>query len=487
MTPSRSLFILSNRAPFALSETADGYKVGHAAGGLASALAPMLETGNVEWFAVANSEVERRAAASGGVHPNVHYLVVPEDVHSRYYDDISNATLWFVHHGIYDRAGGRPFDAAWHHAWDAYRDVNRGMAEAVARAAPASSVVLVQDYHLALVGAFLARSRPDLTLVHFSHTPFAAPDELAVLPRSVCRELLQAMTAYRACGFHSLAWADAYCASAKRIIGESPRVFTAPLGPDVDSLRTVTESSTCLAYDEALDTAVHGRRLILRVDRLDPAKNLVRGFRAFDELLEVDARWREQVVFLALATPSRQDTREYNAYRAEVEAEAARINKRWGVDGWAPVVLIIGDSLERSMAALKRYDLLLVNSVRDGLNLVAKEGPLVNQRDGVLVLSMETGAWETMSNGALGIDPLDVFDTRVALQRGLDMGERERAARAAMCRHGATLFTPRSWLDAQLDAAGLVLDEAATGWRPVAVAPSAARDDAGIPVYGGAR
>ena len=446
--------VLSNRSPHSVTEVNGAFRLGPGVGGLASALAPLASEPGVVWVSAASSRAERSAAAGRLFDDVVHFLDIDEEVYHRYYDEVANSTLWFVHHGMYDRVAGRAFDAEWHRSWDCYRAVNSHFAQATARSAPPGSLVLVQDYHLALVGRELRRDRPDLAVCHFSHTPFGSPSDLEVLPLPVARELLEAMASYDLCGFHCTAWEEAYLASSHDLIDQSSRTLVAPLGPDANSLASVVERSACRAYGEALDTLVGDRRLILRVDRLEPAKNLIRGFQAFDELLQTEPRWREHVVFLALVTPSRETSAEYTAYRRAVELAVTTINDRWSTSSWTPIVLTIGDNLDRSFAALERYDVLLVNSVRDGLNLVAKEGPLLNRREGVLVLSRNTGAWEGMGNGALGVNPFDVFETRQALARALDMSRGERAARAAMNRNGAALFDWSSWLAEHFRALG---------------------------------
>ena len=456
---AQQVTVLSNRGPYSVTEVDGELRLGAGVGGLASALAPLASKPGVTWVSAANSAAEERAATERRFDDVVHFVKIDSDLYHRYYDDIANSTLWFVHHGMYDRVGGRAFDADWHRSWDSYRAVNKLFAKTAARSAPAGSLVLVQDYHLALVGPTLRRDRPDLTICHFSHTPFGSPSDFEVLPSAVARELLEAMACYDLCGFHCVAWEDAYLASSLDMIGECSKTLVAPLGPDADALMSRVEGSGCRAYGEALDTLVADRKLIVRVDRLEPAKNLVRGFQAFDELLASEPRWREQVVFVALVNPSRETSAEYASYRRAVEQVVAEINGRWATASWTPVVLTIGNSLDRSFAALERYDVLLVNSVRDGLNLVAKEGPLLNRRDGVLVLSRNTGAWESMSNGALEVNPFDVFQTRLALARALDMGQRERGARAAMNRLGASLFDWSSWLAEHFRALGSVRED----------------------------
>lgn len=456
LVSAQQVLVLSNRSPYSVTEEHGRLVLAPGIGGLAAALAPLASARGVRWVSAANSDAERKAATERSCDDTLHFLEIDEETYHRYYDDIANSTLWFVHHGMYDRVAGRAFDVEWHQAWDCYRAVNKLFARAAARSAPAGAVVLVQDYHLALVGALLRRDRPDLAICHFSHTPFASPTDLEVLPMAVARELLEAMSHYDLCGFHCATWEEAFRSSSMRLIGECPKTLVAPLGPDGASLASRVESSACRAYGEALETLAAGRKLIVRVDRLEPAKNHLRGFQAFDELLHSEPRWREQVVFLALANPSRQASAEYATYRREVERMVAEINARWATPGWTPIVLTIGDNADRSLAALGRYDVLLVNPIRDGLNLVAKEGPLLNYRDGVLVLSKNAGAWECMSNGALTVNPFDVFESRLALARALDMSRRERVARAAMARHGAGLFDWSSWLAEHYRALGVV-------------------------------
>jgi trehalose 6-phosphate synthase len=186
---------------------------------------------------------------------------------------------------------------------------------------------------------------------------------------------------------------------------------------------------------------------------MELSKNLLRGFWAFEELLEQQPHRRGRVVFLALAYLSRQGLAEYLGYQNEVEATVARINERFATPGWTPIVLLVDDDYPRSLAALSRYDVLLVNPVRDGLNLVAKEGPLVNTVDGVLALSREAGAFDELAPGCLEVNPFDVSGTASALARALDMDDAERASLAKTLRELIVTRPPQRWLLDQLAAA----------------------------------
>lgn len=194
--------------------------------------------------------------------------------------------------------------------------------------------------------------------------------------------------------------------------------------------------------------------MILRVDRIELSKNIVRGLFAFEELLDSRPRWRDRVVMMALAYPSRESLADYLAYRSEVEHTVERINERFGNDTWTPIVLDVADNRQRSVAAYLRYDVLLVNPLRDGLNLVAKEGPLLNGNDGTLVLSREAGAYDELKEAVIAINPFDVSETAAALDVALTLDRDERAQRSRALKKLVVSRTARDWMDDQLREAG---------------------------------
>jgi trehalose 6-phosphate synthase len=455
------LVVASNRGPLTFALDGEGRPVpAGSGGGLAATLHPLLAGSGATWVATAMGEADRRALAEGLMAEEGLRIVALEPDDERYrmaYDVVSNATLWYCHHHLWDLPRRPRLDRRWREAWGAYRDLNREFADAVADVAARGARVLVQDYHLSLVGSMLAASRPDLRTVHFSHTPFADPGMLRALPTFAAGELLAGMAGFGACGFHTARWeasfrgafADAALAAAAAT-DAPPATFVAPLGPHPDALAQEAAAPAVAAARDRLAERLGGRKLVVRVDRVELSKNLLRGLWAFEELLETRPEWRGEVTLLALAYPSRQGLADYLAYRSEVEHTTARINETWGGGGWTPVVSDVADDRDRSMAALTLYDVLLVNPVRDGMNLVAKEGPLINRADGVLVLSREAGAFDELADAAVGINPFDVSATSAALAEALSMDRTERADRAARLRRAVLAQTAADWLDQQL-------------------------------------
>ncbi len=447
------LVVASYRGPASFAAEPDGTLVARpAAGGLAPSLLNALEGTSATWVAVAMSRADRRAAAEGataGVAGGTRLKLVELDpeVQAAAYSAIANGTLWFLHHGLFDRVRRPVCDRAWHAAWDCYRQLNQVVAEAVAAEAGDGATVVVNDYHLALVGRFLAEWRPDLRTVHFHHTPFCEPEELRVLPGAVAGELISGLSSFGACGFHTDRWAARLSACAAAAGVGLPPTFSAPLGPDAAALRAVAETVGCAGRRAALLERLDGRSLVLRSDRVEMAKNLVRGFLAYEELLEMRPRLRGRVTFLARTYPSREDVPGYLAYRREVEAVAARVNERFGTADHLPVELEVADDFLSSVAALCCYDVLLVNPLRDGMNLVAKEGPVVNRRQGVVALSREAGAFEELGAEAVAVEPFDVSGTATQLERALQMPARERARRHEALARIAGSRPPRRWLD----------------------------------------
>ena len=452
------LVVVSNRGPFTLVSGPGGaLEFRPAAGGMAPRLSgalaedPMISGGGALWVAAARTEADRLHASGGAVTTGqdslkLRMVAVTAEIGRAASEVIANGTLWFLHHGLFDHARRPRFDRVWHEAWEGYCQFNEAFADTIAEEAASGATVVVNDYHLALVGKYLAKRRPDLATAFFSHTSFCPPEDLAMMPDGPRLDLMESMSRFGACGFHTARWRDAFVRCASDAGVEAPATFVAPLGADPARLDEVAASEACRSRLERLEEELDGRTLLLRSDRVELSKNLIRGFLAFDELLEDSPQWRGRLVFLARVYSSRESLPEYLAYRTEVEHVVARVNERWGARGYTPVVLDLEDDFAATVAALRRYDMLLVNPIRDGLNLVAMEGPAVNERDGVLVLSREAGAYDDLADVAVGINPFDVTGTAAAMASGLSMSDAERRVRAAELRRRARSRIPAHWL-----------------------------------------
>ena len=453
------MMLVTHRGPFSFSVRGDGeFEAKRGAGGIVSALLPLVDSGvaagheRAAWIA-ATIDDDDRAALEAGVATvpglDLHLLALDPAQHRLHYDIVSNATLWFLHHGLFDLPRHPRFDDNFRTAWESYVAVNEQFAAAVIETAGSGETVLVHDYQLALVPGLVRAARPDVAMLHFTHTPFCGPNSVRVLPTDIGIALCRSMASVPA-GFHTTRWAQAYEASARAVLGmEAPvrRPFASPLGPDPDALVEDSAAAAASGYTAELAELVGDRKLIVRSDRIDPAKNIVRGFAAYDELLASHAEWLDRVVFLARLTPSRESLDEYVAYRHEVEQAAAHVNDRWARGDWLPVIVDTRDDYERSVAAFARYDVLLVNPLKDGLNLVAKEGPLVNERDGVLCLSHDAGAFDELHDAVVAVHPYDISQSAAALYEALTMPAADRAHRARRLRALIAMHTPRSWLE----------------------------------------
>jgi trehalose 6-phosphate synthase len=458
--PQSDLLVVSNRGPLNFVQADDGsVAVKRAGGGLVVTLGPGVERDKALWLAAEPSPEATPAPAAGEQVDAGGFWVQPVNVdeadYRAYYDVVANQTLWFAVHGLWDLPRRPRFDQVWWSAWERFRSVNRRFAEVVAATARQNATVLIQDFHLALVPGILASVRPDLRTATFIHTPWCHPDELAVLPDLVAEEILSGMALGGSSGFHSPRWAAAFEGCCQEVLGRTPATFVSPAATDADDLRRVAASPECQREFDALDAEVGDRQLIVRVDRMELSKNVLRGFWAFDELLEQRPDLVGRVAFAAMVYPSRLGLAEYQAYGQEAQALVARLNAKWARPGWTPIVLDPDDNYPRSVAALRRSDVLLVNPVRDGLNLVAKEGPIVNERDGVLVLSRYAGAWDELGTDAVGVNPFDISGTAAALGVALDMSPSQRAQRAAALRKAAWSRSPLDWFDDQLSKAAV--------------------------------
>ncbi|MFC0599986.1 alpha,alpha-trehalose-phosphate synthase (UDP-forming) [Streptomyces palmae] len=473
------VLVASNRGPVSYTAGADGTLVAkRGGGGLVSGLSAIGPDAGAVWVCAALGDGDRaaaRLAAGGHLDPadtggqRVRMLDIEPEVFSAAYNDIANSVLWFVHHLLYQTPLAPVFDDRFRHRWAAYEQYNAAFAGALAQEAAEGATALVQDYHLALVPGLLRKMRPDLRIGHFSHTPWAPPDYYRLLPDDIAAQVLRGILGGDRAAFLTERWAGAFadcCAevlgaevvregggTAVRYQGRTTRLGVHGLGADADFLRRRSRQPDVDERLAALRAQVGpDRKTIVRVDRTELSKNIVRGLLAYRRLLERWPDWRGRVVHIAFAYPSRQDLAVYRDYTAEVRRIAEEINAVFGTADWQPVALHVKDDFARSLAAYRLADVALVNPIRDGMNLVAKEIPVVSETGCALVLSREAGAYAELGEDALVVNPYDVEATAEALHQALQMPEPERAERGRRLAAAATALPPQAWFLAQLRA-----------------------------------
>ncbi|MGA4841147.1 alpha,alpha-trehalose-phosphate synthase (UDP-forming) [Streptomyces sp. G45] len=450
------VLVASNRGPVSYAVGEDGALTAkRGGGGLVSGLSSIGQRADSLWVCAALGDGDREAVRRGAVEPGVRMLDIDPATHAAAYNGVANSVLWFVHHMLYQTPLEPSFGPEFRTQWAAYEAYNEAFARALADGAADGAAVLVQDYHLALVPGLLRELRPDLRIGHFSHTPWAPVDYFRMLPDDVAEQLLRGMLGADRLGFLTGRWADAFTETCVRYLGgtSGTRIGVHGLGADADFLRERSRRDDVEERLVALRERVgEGRKVIVRVDRTELSKNIVRGLHAYRLLLAEHPEWRERVVHVAFAYPSRQDLAVYRDYTAEVSRVAAEINSAFGTEGWTPVVLHVEDDFARSLAAYRLADVALVNPIRDGMNLVAKEVPVVSDEGCALVLSREAGAYEELGEDALGVNPYDVAGTAAALRSALAMPVEERAERTKRLAAAGTALPPGRWFADQLAA-----------------------------------
>jgi trehalose 6-phosphate synthase len=475
----RTLIIASNRGPVTLRQNENGsLDFQRGTGGLVTALAGVIQHVEARWVACART-AEDRAWGQGlvplgesGENVWMHFLRPHDASYHGYYRVISNPLLWFLQHSMWNIFREPTIDrTVWAHWENGYVAVNRLFAEAISQeisAAPQRALVMLQDYHLYLAPHMIRyefRPDADYTLAHFVHIPWPGAEDWGFLPAKMRVAILEGLCAVdllgfqtredglnfiRTCESHLPGSQVNYRRGTVRFRKHTTHIRDFPISIDVAGLRQSAESPE-VNSDREQFLEWHGDyHIILRIDRIEPSKNIVRGFQAFEELLELHPEHRGKVKFLALLVPSRLGVSEYGSYLDEVMGVAGRVNARYGGNNWEPIRILVEENYPRAVALLQLYDVLLVNSIADGMNLVAKEGPVVNRRDGVLVLSERTGAYQQLRPGALVVSPLDIYGTAEALHQALNMSPQERRQRSQCLRSLIEREDIVDWLHRQL-------------------------------------
>jgi trehalose 6-phosphate synthase len=470
------LTIVSNRGPAHFERGERGERiVSRGGGGLVTALSGLVSHRDALWIASAMTDEDVAASeeADGPVEIEIegvkYRLCLVEsdpDAYDRFYNVIANPVLWFIQHYLWDLSNAPDIREEEMDAWEfGYKAVNEDIAREVVRQIREDEepLVMLHDYHLYTAPALIRAERPDAFLHHFVHIPWSHADSWRVLPARWREEIYRGMLANDIIGFHTGAYCRNFLRCCQELLeldvdyrrlavrhpGGETWVRAYPLAVDAARLQRAAESPEVAAAErEVLER--RREHLIIRVDRADLSKNVLRGFTAFDTFLAQHPEFREKVTFVAHLQPSRQDVPEYQEYLERIEALVAVVNHRHGTTDWMPIDLRIYENFTDAVARYKHCDLLMVNSIFDGMNLVAKEAPIVNRRDGVLMLSENTGSHEELADCALSVNPFDIQEQADTIYRALTMDAEERRLRARRLREIILARDPGDWVDEQL-------------------------------------
>jgi trehalose 6-phosphate synthase len=444
-------------------------------GGVTTALTSLMPLADFTWVSAAMTDGDRIMARAGRQQVQVenHWcrqrlVSLPERTYQNYYAVFSNPLLWFLQHGLWEELRQKDLEAKIRRSWTwGYVPANKAFAKTVVeeiQEEPERPYVMTQDYHLYLCPKYVREMAPEVVLQHFVHIPWPEPKTWERLPRDIVESICSSLLCSDIVGFQTEASAENFRRTCQRFLndaqtdrngtvirqGRATEVRVYPVSIDVEGLRTRTMTLEFGHYRKLL-REMTGRQTIVRVDRIDPSKNILGGLDAFELLLERHPELQGETKMLAFLVPSRESIPEFREHAEKVWRRIREINERLRRGLWRPIEWFEENNYMQALAGMSLYDVLLVNSLADGMNLVSKEGPIINERDGVLVLSKRVGSYCELAEGALSVSPEDVEGTAEALWMALTMSENEKRERANKLRRTIEQNDLSKWLDRQSD------------------------------------
>ena len=476
----RSLILVSNRGPVEHHipegrRQRQGTPAGQGqpeprrgSGSVATAYGSLAQNFPFTWVSSAMSEGDRQVSASGvglsvksrtpGHRISLRYVVTPRRAYHKYYNVICNPLLWFLQHYLWNPPYNPTVDTNIHDAWETgYVPVNEAFAKIVideARTSRKPPVIMGHDYHLYLLPELVRNELPETIIQHYIHIPWPTPMYWSMIPRHIVRRICESLCMADIVGFQTLQDRRSFFDTVEEFVpqaqvgriaevveldGHLCNAKVYPASINVEEVQRIANAPRTLEYEARLK-AEAGEFTIVRIDRAEPNKNITRGFRAYERMLSQHPELKGKARFLAFLVPSRTHIRQYQRYLEEVKQTIEQVNKAHSFDGWQPIVPFIENNYAQAVAGMKLYDALLVNTLMEGTNPVAKEGPVVNRRNGALALSQSSGAYHDLAEGALTLAPADVEGTAQTLYQAVTMPSEERQRRAgllyrAVCRH----------------------------------------------------
>ncbi len=491
---ARRLIIASNRGPVEYHISHDKTLMHRrGSGGMVTALIGAANRLEVTWVAMAMTEGDRLALREaqqnndgllrpplGGQKMQLRYVAIPKAAYRKHYDQICNTLLWFLQHYLYDPTDCTTSASKLKDAWEnGYCVANQAIADAVnseIEREDATPIVMLHDYHLYLAPAMIRQRHPTIIMQQFIHIPWPDIRCWQFLPSNIAQAIYRGLAGNDIIGFQTDRDARNFLEGARTLLdgavvdfeegavwwqGHRTQARAYPISISVTEERRIVQSRAGKRAAEKI-LPLLGEQTIMRVDRIEPTKNIVRGFQAYAQMLDEHPELRGKVKFLAFLVPSRQSLPEYKKYNADVFKIIEEINQRYGTDAWTPIQAFSGNDRMQALAAMQFYDVLLVNPIIDGMNLVAKEGPIVNQRNGVVVLSRTAGAFQQLGKASIPTSPTDVTETSQALYKALAMPSDDKRIKAALARQIVERQDLNTWLQRQIADINELLDRLPT-------------------------
>ena len=482
----RSLILASNRGPVEYHMTPEGRpEARRGSGSLVTALSSLSQIAEFTWVSSAMGEGDRVISNNGrgphiksplpGHQINLRHVVTPRRVYHKYYNVMCNPLLWFLQHYMWNPPYNPNIDSTVHDAWKTgYVPVNQAFAQAVieeARESGRPPVVIGHDYHLYLLPEMVRKEIPEAVIQHFIHIPWPTPRYWQMVPKYIVTEICSSLCHADLVGFQTPQDRQSFLDSIEDFVPEATvdrttnvvtwgaqttLVKVYPISINVSEVQRIASSPRAVEYETRL-RPLRSDTTIVRIDRAEPNKNVIRGFKAYELLLTRHPELLGKVTFLAFLVPSRTHIRQYQRYLEEIQQIIEQINRNFGKDDWQPIRAFMENNYTQAIAGMKLYDVLLVNTIIEGMNLVAKEGPVVNTQDGVLVLSESSGAHHQLAEGALSVSPTDIEGTMETLYQAIQMSPEERKQRSSTLTKAIQEEDLNHWIVQQFEDIGKLL------------------------------
>ena len=482
----RSLILASNRGPVEHHMTPEGRpEARRGSGSLVTALSSLSQMAEFTWVSSAMGEGDRVISNNGrgphiksplpGHQINLRYVVTPRRVYHKYYNVMCNPLLWFLQHYMWNPPYNPNIDSTVHDAWKTgYIPVNQAFAQAVieeARESGRPPVVIGHDYHLYLLPEMVRKEIPEAVIQHFIHIPWPTPRYWQMVPKYIVTEICSSLCHADLVGFQTPQDRQSFLDSIEDFVPEATvdrttnvvtwgaqttLVKVYPISINVSEVQRIASSPRAVEYEARL-RPLRSDTTIVRIDRAEPNKNVIRGFKAYELLLTRHPELLGKVTFLAFLVPSRTHIRQYQRYLEEIQQIIEQINRNFGKDDWQPIRAFMENNYTQAIAGMKLYDVLMVNTIIEGMNLVAKEGPVVNTQDGVLVLSESSGAHHQLAKGALSVSPTDIEGTMETLYQAIQMSPEERKQRSSTLTKAIQEEDLNHWIVQQFEDIGKLL------------------------------